>query len=240
MVAATSTRPASPFASEPSAPGAAIAVPRIRRWRRRAYLPTLYAMQAFTLDRRADTRDEIWLVEHPPVFTLGRASRPEHLRATGDIPVVRTERGGQVTYHGPGQVVAYLLVDLRRRGLGVREFVSRIEAATIALLAAYGIPAVRRSSAPGVYLAESRTCAGEPAGAGAKIASIGIRVSRGCSYHGVALNVAMDLEPFAGIDPCGYPGLEVADMRSRVPGVEVTEVALRFGRQLADHIEKRT
>lgn len=210
-----------------------IATPRIRHWTRRAYLPTLYAMQAFTLDRRADTRDEIWLVEHPPVFTLGHASRPEHLRSPGDIPVVRTERGGQVTYHGPGQVVAYLLFDLRRRGLGVREFVSRIESATMELLAGYGIQATRRGGAPGVYLEEGE------AGAGAKIASVGIRVSRGCSYHGVALNVAMDLEPFTRIDPCGYPGLAVADMRSRVPGIDAGEVALRFGRLLAAHIEKK-
>lgn len=230
---ASARSPAAPFASERSGVAAAIAPPRIKRWTRRAYLPTLYAMQTFTLDRGSGTRDEIWLVEHPPVFTLGHASRPEHLRRAGDIPVVRTERGGQVTYHGPGQVVAYLLIDLRRRGLGVRDFVSRIEAATIELLGAYAMRAMRRSGAPGVFFEDGR---GE---AGAKVASIGIRVSRGCSYHGAALNVAMDLEPFTRIDPCGYPGLAVADMRSRDPALDIGEVASRFGQLLARHIEKR-
>ena len=189
-------------------------------------------MQAFTLDRGPDTRDEIWLIEHPPVFTLGHASRPEHLHAPGDIPVVRTERGGQVTYHGPGQVVAYLLVDLRRRSLTVREFVACMEDATIAVLAAHEVPAMRRSGAPGVYL---RAADGSP---GAKIASLGIRISRGCSYHGVALNVAMDLEPFSRIDPCGYPGLAVTDLRSCVGSVDIADVAQRFGRALAASIEK--
>ncbi|MCZ2414752.1 MAG: lipoyl(octanoyl) transferase LipB, partial [Burkholderiales bacterium] len=179
--------------------------PKLRPLRQRPYLPTVQEMQAFTLGRGADTRDEIWLVEHPPVFTLGHASRPEHLRAPGEIPVVRTERGGQVTYHGPGQVVAYLLIDLRRRRLSVRDFVAAIEGATIALLAACGVAATRRTGAPGVYVVD------DDGGAGAKIASLGIRISRGCSYHGVALNVAMDLEPFSRIDPCGYPGLAVTD-----------------------------
>ncbi|MCL4185042.1 MAG: lipoyl(octanoyl) transferase LipB [Burkholderiaceae bacterium] len=189
-------------------------------------------MQAFTLDRGPDTRDEIWLIEHPPVFTLGHASRPEHLHAPGDIPVVRTERGGQVTYHGPGQVVAYLLVDLRRRSLTVREFVACMEDATIAVLAAHEVPAMRRSGAPGVYL---RVADGSP---GAKIASLGIRISRGCSYHGVALNVAMDLEPFSRIDPCGYPGLPVTDLRSCVGSVDIADVAQCFGRALAASVEK--
>lgn len=211
----------------------ALSAPRVRPFRRRAYLPTVQDMQAFTLGRDAGTRDEIWLVEHPPVFTLGHASRPEHLGATGDIPVVRTERGGQVTYHGPGQVVAYLLVDLRRRSLVVREFVSLIEDATIALLASCGVPAVRRATAPGVYLREAG------GGAGAKIASLGIRISRGCSYHGVALNVAMDLEPFSRIDPCGYPGLPVTDLRSCVGPVDLADVAARFGRELAAFLESK-
>jgi len=190
-------------------------------------------MQAFTLDRTSETRDEIWLVEHPPVFTLGHASRPEHLRAAGDIPVVRTERGGQVTYHGPGQVVAYLLIDLRRRSLTVREFVALIEDATIAVLGDHGVAAVRRPGAPGVYL---RAVDGA---AGAKIASLGIRISRGCSYHGVALNVAMNLEPFSRIDPCGYPGLAVTDLRSCVGDVDLAEVATSFGRRLATFLESK-
>ena len=207
--------------------------PKLRSFRRRPYLPTLQDMQAFTLDRTADTRDEIWLVEHPAVFTLGHASRPEHLRAPGDIPVVRTERGGQVTYHGPGQVVAYLLIDLRRRSLMVRDLVASIEDATIALLAGYGVAAGRRPGAPGVYLKPADGCAG------AKIASLGIRISRGCSYHGVALNVAMDLEPFSRIDPCGFPGLPVTDLRSCVGQVDIADVAARFGKQLAASMESR-
>ncbi len=205
--------------------------PKLRPLRQRPYLPTVQEMQAFTLGRGADTRDEIWLVEHPPVFTLGHASRPEHLRAPGEIPVVRTERGGQVTYHGPGQVVAYLLIDLRRRRLPVRDFVAAIEGATIALLAACGVAATRRTGAPGVYVVD------DDGGAGAKIASLGIRISRGCSYHGVALNVAMDLEPFSRIDPCGYPGLAVTDLRSRVGDVDIADLAARFGRQLTASLE---
>ncbi len=205
--------------------------PAVRPWQRADYLQTLRRMQAFTLERSAQTRDEIWLVEHAPVYTLGQAARAEHVRAPGDIPVVRTERGGQVTYHGPGQVVAYLLVDLRRRRLMVREFVALIEDATIALLADCGVAATRRPGAPGVYL---RAADG---GAGAKIASLGIKVSRGCSYHGVALNASMDLEPFSRIDPCGYPGLAVADLRGCVGEVEVAEVAQRFGQRLAAFLE---
>lgn len=215
--------------AEPGAPAA----PKVHAFRRRSYLPTVQRMQAFTLDRTPETRDEIWLVEHPPVFTLGHASRPEHLRAAGDIPVVRTERGGQVTYHGPGQVVAYLLVDLRRRSLMVRNFVSLIEDATIALLDGHGVAAVRRPGAPGVYLRAP------DGGAGSKIASLGIRVSRGCSYHGVALNVAMDLEPFSRIDPCGHPGLAVTDLRSCAGAVEVADVAARFGRTLTTFLESK-
>lgn len=190
-------------------------------------------MRAFTAARTADTADEIWLIEHPSVFTLGMATRPEHLRATGDIPVVQTERGGQVTYHGPGQVLAYTLVDLHRRRLRVRDFVHLIEQAVIEALAALGPRAIRREGAPGVYLSEAG------GGPGAKIASIGIKVSRGCTYHGVALNVAMDLEPFNRIDPCGFPGLQVTDLRSLLgratPAMET--VATLLGEKLADLIE---
>ena len=216
-----------------SVDSAAKHTPTLRPFRRRPYLQTLHEMQEFTLARTPATDDEIWLVEHPPVYTLGLASRPEHLHAPGDIPVVRTERGGQVTYHGPGQVLAYLLVDLRRRGSTIRQFVSSIEDATIALLQGYGVAATRRPGAPGVYL---RDCDGS---AGAKIASLGIKVSRGCSYHGVALNVSMDLEPFSRIDPCGYPGLSMTDLRSCVGDVEIADVAARFGRQLTAFLESK-
>ena len=160
-----------------------------------AYEPTWRAMQAFTRSREADARDQLWLVQHPAVFTLGLAGRREHVLSPGTIPVVPTDRGGQVTYHGPGQAVAYLLLDLRRAGFGVRELVRRIEGAVIAVLDGYGIRGERRDGMPGVYVA------------GAKIAAIGLRVSRGCTYHGVALNSHVDLQPFARIDPCGYPGL---------------------------------
>ena len=197
------------------------------------YLDALERMREFTLARDPETPDEIWLVEHPPVFTLGLASRERHLLATGDIPVVQTERGGQVTYHGPGQVVAYLMIDLRRRSLTVRTLVHAIEQAAIDALAAVDVPALRRPGAPGVYV---RGAAGEP---GAKIASVGIRVQRGCSFHGLAINVAMDLEPFSRIDPCGYPGLEVTDVRSqRGAPVDLAAFAADLGERLRRHLEQ--
>jgi len=164
------------------------------------YEPVWRAMQAFTAGRGDDTADELWLVEHPPVFTLGQAGRPEHVLAAGDIPVLPGERGGQVTYHGPGQRVAYPLIDLRRAGLGVRELVCRIEQAVIDTLAVWGIAAGRREGAPGVYVA------------GAKVMALGLRVRRGCSFHGLAFNVAMDLEPFRRINPCGFAGLAVTQV----------------------------
>jgi lipoyl(octanoyl) transferase len=159
------------------------------------YLPAWQAMQDFNRARGPATPDEIWLVEHPPVFTLGLAGRPEHVLAPGDIPVVKTDRGGQVTYHGPGQAIAYVMLDLRRLGFGARELVRRLEQSAIDVLAGYGIAGHRRAGMPGVYVDD------------AKIAAIGLRIARGCSYHGIALNVDLDLEPFARIDPCGYPGL---------------------------------
>jgi len=171
--------------------------PRLRYLGRRDYRPVWHEMQAFTDGRDATTPDELWLVEHPPVFTQGMNGRPEHLLDPGDIPVVAVDRGGQVTYHGPGQVVAYPLIDLRRRGLGIRELVRRLEFAVIDLLAGYGIEAIGRRDAPGVYVN------------GCKIASLGLRVRRGCSYHGLSLNVDLDLAPFSRINPCGFPGLEV-------------------------------
>jgi lipoyl(octanoyl) transferase len=159
------------------------------------YEPTWRAMQDFTRTRGTSTPDELWLVEHPPVFTLGLAGREEHVLDPGSIPVVRIDRGGQVTYHGPGQIVAYPLVDLRRTGYGVKELVRRLEESVIALLEAHGVRSARRPGMPGVYVD------------GAKVAAVGLRISRGCSYHGIALNVDMDLAPFARINPCGYPGL---------------------------------
>ncbi len=197
------------------------------------YQRALTRMREFTATRTAETPDEIWLVEHPAVFTLGLASRERHLLATGDIPVVQTERGGQVTYHGPGQVVAYLLLDLRRRALTVRTLVHGIEQAAIDALAAAGVAALRRAGAPGVYV---RTAQGEP---GAKIASVGIRIQRGCSFHGLAVNVAMDLEPFSRIDPCGYPGLEVTDLRSQGSAAADPAVfAADLGERLRQHFEE--
>ena len=160
-----------------------------------AYQPTWKAMQAFNASRATGTEDQLWVLEHPAVFTLGLAGRRAHVLAPGDIPVVATDRGGQVTYHGPGQAVVYTMVDLRRLGIGARELVRRLEESALHLLADYGIEAGRRAGMPGVYVD------------GAKIAAIGLRIARGCSYHGIALNVANDLEPFSRIDPCGYPGL---------------------------------
>ena len=164
------------------------------------FAETFAAMKAFTSERGETTPDQLWLVEHPPVFTQGVAGKAEHLLAPGDIPVVAADRGGQVTYHGPGQLVVYVLLDVRRAGLTVRGLVSAIERAVISVLAGYGIEAVADPKAPGVYVA------------GRKIAALGLKVSRGRSYHGLSLNVDMDLEPFARINPCGYPDLEVTSM----------------------------
>jgi len=177
----------------------------VRRLGRVAYEPAWRAMQAFTDGRDERTADEFWLLEHPPVFTLGRVARREHLRDPGNVPVVQVDRGGQVTYHGPGQVVLYTLLDLRRLGIGVRRLVRTIEDAIIELLAASGAAAAPRDGAPGVYVG------------GRKIAALGLRVRRGCSFHGLALNVDCDLSAFDRIDPCGYPGLAVT--RTRDEGV---------------------
>lgn len=163
------------------------------------------AMQAFTDTRGPDARDEFWCVQHPPVFTLGQAGRAEHVLAPGDIPVLPVDRGGQVTYHGPGQVVIYPLLDLRRLGVGVRDLVNRIEQALIDVLADHGVEAARREGAPGVYVGE------------AKIAALGLRVRRGCSFHGLAFNIDMDLEPFGRINPCGYEGLAVTQLTDFAP-----------------------
>lgn len=157
-------------------------------------------MRAFTDARTPDSDDELWVVEHPPVYTLGQAGKREHLLATGDIPVVQSDRGGQVTYHGPGQIVVYTLVDLRRVDFGIRDMVIRLENSVIDCLSYYGIEGLGRRDAPGVYVD------------GAKIAALGLRVRKGCTYHGLSLNVDPDLAPFAGIDPCGYAGLEVTSL----------------------------
>ena len=185
------------------------------------YEPTWRAMQAFTAARSEATPDELWVLEHPPVFTLGQAGKPEHLLQATDIPVVPIDRGGQITYHGPGQVVAYVLVDLRRRGYGIRELVARMEQAVIDLLAASNVEATRRVGAPGVYVD------------GAKIAALGLRVKHGCTYHGLALNVDMDLAPFAAINPCGYPGMQVTQCRNL--GLQLTPA--QAGRALATALQ---
>jgi len=186
------------------------------------YLPTYEAMQAFTADRQADTPDELWLCEHPPVFTQGLAGKAEHLLDPGEVAVVQTNRGGQVTYHGPGQVVAYPLVDLRRTGYFVKEYVYRIEEAVIRSLAHLGVTGHRVAGSPGIYVRlddpgshaalTGPRPAGEPFRGLGKISALGIKVSRHCTYHGLALNVAMDLEPFDRINPCGYAGLKTVDL----------------------------
>ena len=211
------------------------------------YLATYVAMQEFTARRTPDDADELWLCEHPPTFTQGLAGRPEHLLQPGDIPVVATNRGGQVTYHGPGQVVSYPLVNLQRAGYYIKEFVYRIEEAVIRTLAHYGVTGHRVSGAPGIYVRLDDPCshtqlAQRPqhgalgqspdfTGLG-KIAALGVKVSRHCTYHGVALNVAMDLRPFAAINPCGYAGLQTVDLSTI--GIHTTweEAAKVLGQQL--------
>lgn len=176
------------------------------------YVSTWQAMQTFTQTRTVDSVDEVWLVEHPPVFTLGRNGKPEHVLAAGDIPVVNIDRGGQVTYHGPGQLVAYLLLDIRRRNVGVRELVVSIEQAIIDVLASFGIAGQGDREAPGVYVQ------------GKKVAALGLRITRGCTYHGLSLNVDMDLEPFQRINPCGYAGLQVTQCKDL--GIEQSPLEL--------------
>lgn len=191
------------------------------------YLATFEAMKQFTDSRTAVTPDELWLLQHPRVFTQGQAGKAEHVLAPGDIPVIQVDRGGQVTYHGPGQWVLYLLVDLRRRNLGVRALVTLIEEGLVELLAAYGIAAAPRADAPGVYVN------------GDKIASLGLRVRRGCSYHGLALNVDLDLEPFQRINPCGHEGLRVTSMAEQLPATALAmeEVGERLLEVLAARLE---
>lgn len=199
----------------------------VRRLGCRPYAPVWQAMSAFTDARDVETVDELWLLEHEPVFTLGQAGKPEHLLAPGDIPVLPCDRGGQVTYHGPGQIVGYPLFDLRRLKIGVREFVRRIEQVMIDTLAPWGIEAKRRAGAPGVYVGD------------AKIGALGVRIRRGCSLHGLALNVNMNMEPFLRINPCGYKGLavtQVVDLGApvrlvEIEGAMITAFAQHFGLQ---------
>jgi len=192
----------------------------VRRLGRVEYEPTWRAMQDFTAARTAETPDELWIVEHPPVYTLGQAGKPEHILEDVGIPVVRIDRGGQVTYHGPGQVVIYLLLDLARLKIKVRELVTAIEQGVIDFLAAHDVVAERRAGAPGVYVSE------------AKIAALGLKIKNGCSYHGLSLNVDMDLSPFTAINPCGYAGLEVTQTRDL--GIPLT--AHEAGEQLSQHL----
>jgi lipoyl(octanoyl) transferase len=188
------------------------------------YVPTLEAMRALTTTRGADTVDELWVLEHPRVYTLGVRSDPRHLpRIASDIAIVRCNRGGEITYHGPGQAIVYTLVDLGRRALKVGQFVRMLEQSVIDLLAAFGVVAERRSGAPGVYVAD------------AKVAALGLRVSRGRAYHGIALNVDMDLSPFASIDPCGFPGLAVTQARD----LGVAGSAAELGEQLASILARK-
>ncbi|WP_026294404.1 lipoyl(octanoyl) transferase LipB [Salinimonas chungwhensis] len=184
----------------------------LRQLGRQAYEPVWQKMQAYTDVREASDADEIWLVEHNPVFTQGQAGKAEHILMPGDIPVVKVDRGGQVTYHGPGQQVIYLMLDIKRRKLGVRHLVNAMENAVIALLASDNIEAYAKKDAPGVYVDEKKVC------------SLGLRIRRGCSFHGLALNVNMDLEPFSRINPCGYAGMEMTDTRT-LGGADSLEVA---------------
>ena len=184
------------------------------------YAPTFQAMQDFTATRTTETPDEIWIVEHPPVYTLGQAGKPEHILRDVGIPIVKIDRGGQVTYHGPGQVVIYLLLDLARLKIKVRELVTAIEQAVIDLLASYGVTAERRAGAPGVYVGD------------AKVAALGLRIRNGCSYHGLSLNVDMDLYPFTAINPCGYAGLKVIQTKD----LNIPLTPQEAGEQLSQHL----
>jgi lipoyl(octanoyl) transferase len=207
----------------------------VRQLGRADYIRTWHAMREFNAQRNSDTEDELWLVEHPPVFTLGQAGRCVHLLAGSDIPVVTTDRGGQVTYHGPGQVVAYPLLDLRRLRIYVKELVFRIEQSVIQTLEAFGVDGRRVAGAPGVFTPWPGD-ASPPFSGVAKIAALGIKVAGGCSYHGVALNVAMDLTPYALIDPCGYAGLQVVDLATLGVKANCEDVAMRLSERLQAHL----
>ena len=210
---------------------------------RRPYAQTEAAMRAFTAARTPDTADELWLVEHDPVFTQGVAGQASHVLAPGDIPVVQTDRGGQVTYHGPGQVVAYPLVDMKRLGIFVKEYVFRLEAAVLDTMADLGVTGHRVRTAPGIYVrladpfghAVLQVDAADPFRGLGKIAALGIKVSRHCTYHGVALNVAMDLAPYGRINPCGYAGLQTVDLHT----LGVTAAWVEVAQALGEHLTRR-
>lgn len=192
----------------------------VRHWGRRAYLPVWQAMREYTAQRTADSCDEIWIVEHDPVYTLGLAGKMEHLLEDNDIEVVHSDRGGQITYHGPGQLVMYTLFDLKRLGIGIKSFVHALEESIIMLLARWGIRAHRRDGAPGVYVEEE------------KIAALGLRVKKGCSYHGLSINVCMDLGPFNAINPCGYAGLRTTQLCAFARSPTLGEVSDALSRRL--------
>jgi len=192
----------------------------VRTLGEQAYLETWEAMKSFTADRDASTPDELWFLEHPRVYTQGQAGKAEHILAPGDIPVIQVDRGGQVTYHGPGQLVVYLMIDLTRHKLGIRSLVDVIEQSIVRTLAGMGVTAAPRPDAPGVYVEA------------AKIASLGLRVRRGCSFHGLALNVAMDMEPFRRINPCGYSGMAMCQVRDFVPGATVADLSATLSDEL--------
>ncbi len=216
----------------------------LRQLGRRAYLPIEAAMREFTAARTADTADELWLVEHDPVYTQGVAGQDRHVIDPGDVPVVRTGRGGQVTFHGLGQVVAYPLVDLRRLSLHVREYVYRLEAAALSALADLGVTGHRVRGAPGIYVrldapfghAVLKPDRADPFAGLAKVAALGIKVSRGCAWHGLALNVAMDLQPFGRIDPCGHVGLKTTDLKSLGVVVGWSEAASLLSQRLQQQL----
>ena len=211
----------------------------IRHLGRQDYLPTYEAMKKFTAERTADTPDEIWVLEHPPVYTLGQAGDPAHLlKPQSHIPLVPIDRGGQITYHGPGQIVVYLLLDLRRRHLFVRELVHRIEQSIIDTLADVGVIGERQVGAPGIYLAKQPHLAKE--NVGAKIAALGLKITKQCSYHGLALNVDMDLSPFEAINPCGYAGLKTIDLRTLGVSDNMDIVAKYLLSHLSKQLEVRS
>jgi lipoyl(octanoyl) transferase len=201
--------------------------PVIKRLGLVEYLPTWRAMQDFTARRNADTEDELWLLQHPPVYTLGLNGKPEHLPQDTAIPVFKTDRGGQITYHGPGQIVAYLLLDMRRLSIGARGLVRRMEQSVIDLLEGYGISAQTRIDAPGVYVN------------GSKIAALGLRIRQGCCYHGLALNVDMDLLPFRAINPCGHPGMQVTQLRDLGVADSLARLSEKLSEKLTYHLRKK-
>ena len=195
-----------------------------RKLESQEYVPVWKAMQAFTEQRNSETKDEIWMVEHPPVFTQGQAGKEEHLLSPGDIPVVQVDRGGQITYHGPGQQVVYFLIDLKRKKIGVRALVSAIEDIVVEMLGSYSIDSKVRPDAPGVYVEEKKIC------------SLGLKIKRGCSFHGLALNVKMDKSPFLQINPCGYEGMEITQISDFDIDKSLAEIQTDFQKLITKHL----